>query len=52
MQNCWGKGLWKGAKGWGPEGWAKGGGARGIRVRGQEGGIYILMKFSTKQLEH
>ena len=33
--NCWGKGLWRGAKGWGKkvgEGWlGKGGGVRGAR---------------------
>ena len=23
-QNCWGKGLWKGARGWGQEGWGRG----------------------------
>ena len=34
-------------KGVGQGGWGK-----QVRVRGQGGGIYILMKFSTKQLEH
>ena len=27
--NCWGKGLQKGARGWGQEGWGKGGAVRG-----------------------
>ena len=35
------------ARGVGQGGWGK-----QVRVRGQGGGIYILMKFSTKQLEH
>ena len=39
-------------KGVGARGVGQGGWGRGIRVRGQEGEIYILMKFSTKQLEH
>ena len=30
----------------------EGDGARGWGKGGQGGGIYILMKFSTKQLEH
>ena len=28
-QNCWGKGLQKGARGWGQEGWRKGSWVRG-----------------------
>ena len=32
----------------GARGWGKRGGVTGSKV----GGIYILMKFSTKQLEH
>ena len=35
-----------GQEGWGQGGWDKGGGARG----GKGGGIYIKMKFSTKQV--
>ena len=40
-----GKGV--GARGVGQGGWGK-----GVRVRGQGDAIYILMKFSRKQLEH
>ena len=36
--------------GWGHEGWGKGGGIRGWGKGGKGGGIYIKMKFSTKQV--
>ena len=45
--NCQGRGCRKGARGGG-----KRDGARWIGQGGQGDGIYILMKFSTKQLEH
>ena len=38
--------------GWGQEGWGEGDRARGLGLGGQGGAIYILMKFSTKQIEH
>ena len=44
-------GLQKGARGWGPEGWGQGmGQGGGVRGWGKGGGIYIKMKFSTKQV--
>ena len=46
-----GRGCGKGQGGGGQRGGAKGW-DKGVRVKGQGGGIYILMKFSTKQLEH
>ena len=37
--------------GWGQEGWGKGGRIRGVGQGGEKrGGIYIKMKFSTKQV--
>ena len=36
--------------GWGQEGWGKGGRIRGWGKGGKGGGIYIKIKFSTKQV--
>ena len=36
--------------GWGHEGMGKGGGIRGLGQGGKGGGIYIKIKFSTKQV--
>ena len=42
----------QGQGGGGKRAWAKGVGQGGWDKGGKGGGIYILMKFSTKQLEH
>ena len=47
-----GEGVVERGKGVGARGVGQGGWGKGVRVRGQGGAIYILMKFSTKQLEH
>ena len=55
--NCWGKGLQKGARGWGQEGWGKGDGGRGwgealIEVLNKTGIItfsLVIVKHFTRQ---
>ena len=47
-----GEGVVERGKGVGARGVGQGGWDKGVRVRGQGGAIYILMKFSTKQLQH
>ena len=48
--NCCWKGLQKEAIRWGQEGWGKGCAIRGVGQGEKGGGIYIKIKFSTKQV--
>ena len=45
--NCWGKGLWKEARGWGQEGWGKGGRVRGWG-KGARGWVLYLNEVFNK----